>query len=246
MKPKKLSSTTVFIKANREIDLNKIEEKKEETRLHVQRLADMQRYVDLSKEKQDLLIDVIKNEHDENGVNLLEKGVIVYIYSLEVVKAISERLKLEKIEHLIITSKVSQKKREQISLEFMANPQFKVVLFSQAGGESIDLNSTNELILYNTPKGPGKFSQTIGRICRGFGEYTSFNIRSIVIDETLDEYQPILLSSKREVERTILNSDTIPLKKNVDSFDLDLLKKIRAHMLWKLGKRKKKVNLSEF
>ena len=129
----------------------------------------------------------------------------------------------------------------QISL--IPNPKNTVVLFSQAGGESIDLNSTNELILYNTPRGPGKFSQTIGRICRGFGEYTSFNIREVVVDETLDEYKQILLSSKREVEKTILNSDTIPLRKNVDSFDLDVLKKIRATMLWKIGKRKRKPNI---
>ena len=54
------------------------------------------------------------------------------------------------------------------------------------------------------------------------------------------EYEQVLLSSKREVERTILNSDTIPLRKNVDSFDLDVLKKMRAIMLWKLGKKKRK------
>ena len=97
--------------------------------------------------------------------------------------------------------------------------------------------------MYNTPKGPGKFSQTIGRICRGFGDFTSFNIREIVVEETLDEYQQVLLSSKREVERTILNSETIPLKKNVDSFDLDVLKKMRQYMLWKSGKSKRRVYL---
>ena len=122
----------------------------------------------------------------------------------------------------------------------MEDPSKSVVLFSQAGGESIDLNSTNELILYNTPRGPGKFAQTIGRICRGFGDYNSFNIREVVVDETLDEYEQILLSSKKELEKTILEADTIPLKHNVDSFDLDVLKKIRATMLWKIGKRKRK------
>ena len=179
-------------------------------------------------------------EKDENGVRLIDKGVIVYIYILEIVDIISKHLDSLDIKHYIITSKTTQKQREEISNKFMENPRNTVVLFSQAGGESIDLNSTNELILYNTPRGPGKFSQTIGRICRGFGEYTSFNIREVVVDETLDEYEQVLLSSKREVERTILNSDTIPLRKEVDSFDLDVLKKMRAYMLWKLGKKKTK------
>lgn len=239
-KPKPLGMTEVFIKANKEIDFAKIEEKKEETRLHVQRLADMQKYVDTSEEKIDLLTNIITNEVDEDGVKLIDKGVIVYIELLDVVEAIHQHLDKLNVRHLIITSKTSQKQREEISAQFMACPKQTVVLFSQAGGESIDLNSTNELILYNTPRGPGKFSQTIGRICRGFGDFNSFNIREVVVDETLDEYKQILLSSKREVEKTILNSDTIPLKKNVDSFDLDVLKKIRAVMLWKIGKRKRK------
>jgi len=232
--------SSIFIKANKEIDLKKIEDKKEETRKHVQRLADMHRYVDSSPEKIQLLTDIILKEKDENGIKLIDKGVIVYIFILETVAVISKRLEELGIKHYIITSKTSQKQREDISAKFMENPHHCVVLFSQAGGESIDLNSTNELILYNTPRGPGKFSQTIGRICRGFGDYTSFNIREVVVDDTLDEYEQVLLSSKREVERTILNSDTIPLRKEVDSFDLDVLKKMRAHMLWKLGKRKRK------
>ena len=239
-KPKPITMSTVFIKANKEIDLKKIEEKKEETRKHVQRLADMHRYVDASPEKIKLLTDIILNEVDDNGVKLIDKGVIVYIFLLETVAVIEEHLNKLGIKTLKITSKTTQKQREAVSAEFMEDPHRKVVLFSQAGGESIDLNSTNELILYNTPRGPGKFSQTIGRICRGFGEYTSFNIREVVVDETLDEYEQVLSSSKREVERTIFNSDTIPLRKNVDSFDLDVLKKMRAVMLWKLGKKKRK------
>ena len=242
-KPKKWQATNIFIKANKEIDYEKIEAKKEETRKHTQRLADMQKYVDLSQEKIDLLTDVILNEVDEKGIKIFDKGVIVYIFGLDAVEAVSTHLISLGIQIYQITSKTSQKKRETISAEFMNDPYRKVVLFSQAGGESIDLNSTNELILYNTPKGPGKFSQTIGRICRGFGDFTSFNIREIVVEETLDEYQQVLLSSKREVERTILNSETIPLKKNVDSFDLDVLKKMRQYMLWKSGKSKRRVYL---
>lgn len=231
--------SNAFIKANKTIDMKKVDEKRDETRKHVQRLADMQKYVDLSKEKLDKLIEVITTARDENNTPILDKGVIIYVELLEVVDAVVSALRMNNIDPKVITSKVSQKKREDISHWFMENPHGNVVVFSQAGGESIDLNSTNELILYNTPRGPGKFSQTIGRICRGFGDYTSFTAREIIVQETLDEYKPILLSSRREIEQTILNSDTIPLKRNVNSFDLDVLKRIRAITLWKLGKARK-------
>ena len=74
-KPKKWQATNIFIKANKEIDYEKIEAKKEETRKHTQRLADMQKYVDLSQEKIDLLTDVILNEVDEEGVKKSTFGI---------------------------------------------------------------------------------------------------------------------------------------------------------------------------
>ena len=122
----------------------------------------------------------------------------------------------------------------------MEDPSNTVVLFSAAGSESIDLNAAADLILYNIPKGPKNFSQTIGRICRGFGKFNEFHIHEIIVEDTLDEYKQVLLSSKREMEKTLLNSDTIPLKQNVGSFDAEVLKKVRNGMLWKLGKRKRK------
>ena len=74
------------------------------------------------------------------------------------------------------------------------------MLISQAAGESLNLNGTNEIILYDLPKGPGKFNQTIGRIARCFSKFEeqerSFYIHYVIVDDTLDVYKPILLSSK--------------------------------------------------
>ena len=219
----------VFIKAS---DSVKSKNKAEETRAHISRLNDMQKFVDLSEEKLNLLMEVI----DE----LIDKGVVVYVELLEVVDKIKEMLEAKGIETLVITGKTTQKKREEASATFMENPHGKVILFSSAGSESLDMNATNEIILYNTCKGSRAFQQTIGRICRGFGDFTKFNIHEIVVEDTLDEYKQVLLSSKRELEQTILNLDTIPLKHDVGSFDAQVLKKVKANMLWKLGKRKRK------
>ena len=234
-----MANRSFFLKACQIVDENKksYEEKAAETRQHSARLADMQQYVDMSTEKRILLLDLILNgKSSDSNESLLKKGVIVYIKFLAVIDRISEDLKLAGIDHLIITGKTSDKKRGEVALEFKGNPDSKVVLISQAAGESLNLNATNEIILYDLPDGPGKFGQTIGRIARSFSKFEregrSFYIHQIIVDDTLDEYKPILLSAKKELEEEILHADSIPLK-GEGSFNSFMLKEIRKKMLWK-------------
>lgn len=235
-----------FLRANKKVEDNreKYAERAEETRKHSARLADMQRYVNMTEEKVSLLLDLIRNgKSSDSEETLLEKGVIVYVEYLEVIAYIAEILKEEGIDCYVIQGKTKQKERGIISDEFKENPESKVVLISQAAGESLNLNGTNEIILYDLPKGPGKFNQTIGRIARCFSKFEaegrSFYIHYIIVDETLDVYKPILLSSKKELEEEILHADTIDLKE-VGSFDAMLLKEIKQVLLWKTKKRRKR------
>lgn len=237
---------TFFLRANQKVEENKksYQEKAAETRAHSARLADMQRYVDMSEEKRALLMNLIKTgKSSDTDETLLEKGVIVYIEYLEVIATIAEDLKRAGIECYVIQGSTKEKDRGSISTEFKKNPESKVILISQAAGESLNLNGSNEIILYDLPKGPGKFNQTIGRIARCFSRFEeenrSFYIHYVIVDETLDVYKPILLSSKKELEEEILHADTIDLKET-GSFDSLLLKEIRKEMLWKTKKRKKK------
>ena len=96
-------------------------------------------------------------------------------------------------------------------------------------------------ILYDVPNGPGKYNQILGRIARSFSKFEeqgrSFYIHYVMVEDTIDEYKPILLSSKKELEEDILHADTISLKET-GSFDGMLLKKIRQRMLWKTKKHK--------
>lgn len=221
---------SVFIKAKNSIDKSK--EKREETLAHQARLVEMQKHVDLSEEKIALLDEVVNS--------VISEGVIIYIKLIDIVKHIKQHLEAKGINVLTITGETSQNARKEVSDNFMADPHNKVVIISLAGGESIDLNATPHIILYDTPDGGKNFQQIIGRVCRGFGDFTKFYIHEIIVEETVDEYKQALLSSKREVEQTILNSDTIPLKHDVGSFDARVLKKVRDRMLWKLGKKKRK------
>lgn len=216
------------------------QEKANETKQHSIRMCEMQDYVDKSLEKRNLLFETINKKSNDSELTILQKGVIVYVKLLEVVDIISNDLTSKGIDNRVITSKQSQKKRTEISEWFMKDPSNKVVIISSAGAESLNLNATNEIILYDIPDGSGKFNQTIGRICRMFGLYDEFNIHFIIVEETLDEYKPIALSSKKELEEELLSADVIPLKSEARSFDAQVLKKIKNNMLWKLGKKKRK------
>ena len=235
-----------FLRACEKVEENKdvYKERAAETKAHTARLVDMQRYVNMSSEKRSLLMDLIKNgRSSDSDESLLEKGVIVYIEYLDVIATIAEDLKNEGIDCYVIQGSTKEKDRGSISAEFKKNPESKVVLISQAAGESLNLNGTNEIILYDLPKGPGKFNQTIGRIARCFSKFEeqnrSFYIHYVIVDETLDEYKPILLSAKKQLEEEILHADTISLKE-MGSFDAMLLKEVRKELLWKTRKRKKK------
>ena len=235
-----------FLKANQIVESRKdiYKERAEETKKHSARLAEMQRYVDMSEEKRNLLLDMILNSRSsDSDESLLDKGVIVYIEYLDVISQIAEDLKKNDIDCYIIQGSTKEKDRGRISEEFKGNSESKVVLISQAAGESLNLNGTNEIILYDLPKGPGKFTQVIGRIARCFSKFEeqgrSFYIHYVIVDDTLDVYKPILLSSKKELEEEILHADTIDLKE-VKSFDSAVLKEIRKELLWKTKKSRKK------
>lgn len=245
-----MTRKTFFLRGCQAIDKNKksYEEKAQETKQHSARLAEMQRYVDMSEEKRSLLLDIIKNgRSSDTDESLLEKGVIVYIEFLDVISQIASDLKAEGIDVSIIQGSTKEKDRGLIAKDFKDNPNSKVVLISNAAGESLNINGSNELILYDMPKGSGKYNQILGRIVRSFSRFEnegrSFYIHYVIVEDTLDVYKPILLSSKKQLEEDILHADTINLK-GTGSFDGELLKKIRKDMLWK-EKEKKKAQKNE-
>ena len=240
-----MANKAFFLKACKKVEENKksYQEKAQETRQCSARLADMQRYVDMSEEKRRLLYDLILNgKSSDTDETLLQKGAIVYIKFLDVITKVFEDLKEMGIDCYIIQGSTKESKRGDIAAKFKGDPNSKVVIISKAAGESLNLNGSNEIILYDLPDGPGQYGQVVGRIARSFSRFEnegrSFYIHYVIIDETLDEYKPILLSSKKELEEEILHADTINLK-GQGSFNSMLLKELRKQMLWKTKKRKK-------
>lgn len=213
--------------------VNSAQAKAEETKLHITRMCEMQELVDMSDEKIQLLIDTLYSKATDCGKTLLEKGVVVFVRYIKAFDKIKETLEDRKIHVVTVNADCSAAERLKVSSEFMTDCSNTVCLISEAGSESLDLDATNEIILYDVPDGVRKYNQTIGRICRGNNDNKEFFIHFIIIKETLDEYRPVLLSSRREVGLEILGeSDVIPLKET-GSFNLEVLKKIRRKLLWK-------------
>lgn len=241
-----MARKTFFLRGCQAVDKNKktYEEKAQETKQHSARLAEMQKYVDMSEEKRNLLLDIVLNgRSSDSDESLLEKGVVIYEKYLDVIAVLEQDFKKHGVEVYVIQGSTKEKDRGRISKEFRGNPKSKVILISDAAGESLSINGTNELILYSLPGGAsGRFNQLVGRVARCFSHFESegrsFYIHYVIVEDTLDVYKPILLSSKKELDEAILNADTIPLK-GTKSFDGELLKRIRKDMLWKEKERRK-------
>lgn len=220
--------------------INKVEknkktaaEKKEETMACSKRLAELELYLDLSEEKRALLLDCILNTIDDTtGKKILEKGIVLYARRIEVVPTIVGDLEKNNMEVRSITGKTTSKQRIKVEDWFCGDPKNKVIIISDAGGQSINLHATNELVLYNIPNGFGKYKQVVGRIARGFGIYDTYNVHIVSIEDSLDIYKQVLISSKKELEFELLKSDTIPVK-GVDSFNGNVMKAIKKKLLWK-------------
>lgn len=243
---------TFFLRGCKAVDKNKksYQEKAQETKAFSARLAEMQKYVDMSEEKRNLLMSILKNGKcpDNPNETLLHRGVLVYVSFLDVIDQLDKDLTEAGIKHHIITGKTKTEKRGEVSRNFKENPENSVVIISPACSESLNLNGTNILIMYSVGgsgvSSPGKYSQLLGRICRGFSprfnaeKGSKFYVIQCIVEGTCDEYAGILLSSRKELEEEILHTDTIPLKE-VKSYNNEILKKIRKDMLWKEKEKRK-------
>ena len=238
----KRNMINVWTKIKENMD-EKYKSKAAETRAHSARLVDMQRYVDMHPLKRKMLIDVLNSPASDCDLKIYQKGALVFTRLLEVADQLKNDIEEAGFTCYMITSAQNQKQRAKVVEEFKADPTNKIIIISEAGGESVSLQKTNEIIMYNVPRGPGKWTQTLGRVARMFSKYEGFNVHFITVEDSIDEYSQILLSAKKELEEEILSADTIPLK-GEKSFNQMVLKKVRQGLLWRHGKSKKNPKLS--
>ncbi len=205
-------------------------------------LADMQEYVDNTDEKKDLFFKVLAEVVDEDsGKKIIDKGVVVYAKRVKTISNLIEFIKSKDINVQCkkITGVEKTHKRKEVEDWFHDNPERKIVFISDAGGASLNLNPTDELILYTVPTAYRKFRQVIGRIARMFGKFDIFKIRFIIVNGTIDEYSKELLSSRSTIEEGLLHCNSIPTAE-YDNYHKHVFEQVRQSILWRRRSRKLK------
>ena len=97
-----------------------------------------------------------------------------------------------------------------------------IVLLTQAGTESINLQKANTVIFYDIPFAIQTFIQMVGRVTRMDSKYDHQDIYLIEAEGTSDTYRRILLQMNGQLINQIFGKvNTLPLEmKFIDSVTL--------------------------
>ncbi len=205
-----------------------------------QRLHDLQRVVDWSHEslppdlsgklssKEVLFLNTLKGVMSDNS------SVLVYCEYLDTadrLKAILTSVKAKgylPISNIYsITGEDSKKSRDNI--EDAMKPR-SVVVCTQAGSESRNLQKANQIIIYNTPFSIGRFVQLVGRVARMDSEYPFMNIHFIEAEGTIDTYKRILIQDNAAMIKELFGElSNLP---DVAKIDRTFQKDLRRKLLW--------------
>lgn len=192
------------------------------------RFHDLQRIVDKDENKIDLFKKVASG--------LKEKGVVVYSNYLDNIDILKDACSELEMETYCISGSTSSKDREKFKDSFMENPKNKVMIITDAGGQSLNLQATNEIIFYSMAMNPKKFYQTIGRICRLYSKYDEFKVHVLLADANecggIDRYKYTFLKSNSELIKELLQNFVLPTDDLTEKFNYYLLQSFRQSMLW--------------
>jgi SNF2 family DNA or RNA helicase len=150
--------------------------------------------------------------------SLVGTKVLVYSRYVEVVRVIADRLTAEKIRHARITGEDSVKARDLARQQFQTSPDIvqtepspdmvqtglNVLLLTDAGGESLDLQAASVVVFFDLPWEPGRFEQVIGRARRIGSAHANILVVLLAATGTLDDEIVQQLRVKEQRMRAVL------------------------------------------
>lgn len=190
---------------------------------HSSRMIKLQHYLDETELKKNILLKLVEK--------LKEQGMIIYADYLDSVDLLEKMLAPTGVDIRSISGRLNAKARKEVRNWFRAGAKNKVLIITKAGGASLNLQSTNNLIFYDIPFSVGNFIQVVGRVARYFSDFKHYNIFFPVIKDTLDDYKFNYVSSRKELIEQVLQNKCLP-QGELDSYNADLLKEIRKRTLW--------------
>lgn len=161
-----------------------------------------------------LRLNLMERKYDELektifGINgLLEKGekILIFTESTDTLNYLERRLKTRIPVIAKIIGKYSMdERRRQVEL---FRSECQVMLATDAGGESINLQFCNQMINYDIPWNPNKLEQRMGRIHR-IGQKNEVAIFNLVAVNTREGDVMIRLLDKMDRMREDLGSDLV-------------------------------------
>ncbi|MGM0840262.1 MAG: helicase-related protein [Bacillota bacterium] len=141
-----------------------------------------------------------------NGILQHNEKIIIFTESVDTLNYLEEKLLKRVPEVTKIVGSFSMEKRRQ-QVELFRN-DCKIMLATDAGGESINLQFCNQMINYDIPWNPNKLEQRMGRIHR-IGQINEVFIFNLVAKNTREGSVMVKLLEKMEKMRTDLGSDMV-------------------------------------
>ena len=208
------------------------------------RLHQLQRIIDNVHESHDTNVNSMSSKEKclmKVILDLSKKGEPILIYfdymdALNRIKyLLNETRRFTGIKQILeVSGKVSQKQREKVE-ELISNNT--VVLVTQAGTESINLQKANTVVFYDIPFAVQTFIQMVGRVTRMDSKFDHQDIYFIEAEGTSDTYRRILLQMNGQLINQIFGKvNTLPLE--LTTVDKKISKQLRNALLWSFKKGK--------
>jgi superfamily II DNA or RNA helicase len=193
------------------------------------RLPDLQRVVNHDSNKKGLFTTLVSQYKDG--------GFIVYTaQKTETLPIIKQMLDDMGVEYKAITGEVtSVKKRREYKNWFNEDPRGKALILTDAGGQSLNLHSVNNLICYDLPFGIGRFIQLRGRIVREVSKHDKFHIHILCGEKTVDEYKYTKITQCEEVYDSLFGLSVAGEDANFTSLEGWIIDELKDNLLWQKG-----------
>ena len=122
---------------------------------HSARLVDLQYVVNRDEGKKQAFVNYLKD--------YVEHGVLVFCAFHDTVDIVSDILsECRGVDFLKITGLENDMKRKEAKEWFCGNPKNKVLIISKAGGQSLNLQATSNILFFDIPFGAGSATQAFG------------------------------------------------------------------------------------
>jgi len=183
------------------VDTNRIQEELNIVQELISEIKQFRRYHTERKyiELEDLLLGV-------DGLLNQKEKLLIFTESVDTLTFLKKRLSFH-VDHIAILQGSQSMKERLIQIEYFKKDA-QIMIATDAGGESINLQFCNQLVNYDIPWNPNKLEQRMGRIHR-IGQQNDVLIVNMVANNTREGYVLTKLFEKLESMKSSLGQNSV-------------------------------------